>query len=142
MLFRSTTATMMPSRITILLFAALLALPSMAFVSKTHLMTHATGRRMQRTSPSMEVKVTANDGEPLESLLKRFKREVNKSGHMIELKHRRYFEDSQDIKKRKIQEARRRVKMMRMARRRKNFHGAQPNVAAPRVRKEAEKASA
>lgn len=57
----------------------------------------------------------AGDGEPMESLLRRFKREVNKSGHLMELRHRRYFEDSQDVKKRKIKEARRRKKAMRMA---------------------------
>ena len=53
---------------------------------------------------SMDVKVVAGDGEPLESLLRRFKREVNNSGHLMELKHRRYFENGQDIIKRKIKE--------------------------------------
>ena len=56
----------------------------------------------------------------MESLLRRFKREVNKSGHLMELRHRRYFEDSQDIKKRKIKEQRRRMKMERMANRKNN----------------------
>jgi|AntAceMinimDraft_5_1070358.scaffolds.fasta_scaffold256779_1 ribosomal protein S21 len=52
----------------------------------------------------MDVQVVAGDGEPLESLLRRFKREVNNSGHLMELKHRRYFENGQDIIKRKIKE--------------------------------------
>ena len=56
----------------------------------------------------------------MESLLRRFKREVNKSGHLMELRHRRYFEDSQDLKKRKIKEQRRRLKMERMQNRKNN----------------------
>ena len=68
----------------------------------------------------MDVKVVAGEGEAMESLLRRFKREVNKSGHLMELRHRRYFEDSQDIKKRKIKEQRRRMKMERMANRKNN----------------------
>jgi ribosomal protein S21 len=58
------------------------------------------------------------DGEPIESALRRFKREINKSGHLMELRHRRYFENSQDEKKRKIKEARMRKKFERMAKRR------------------------
>ena len=69
----------------------------------------------------------AGDGEPMESLLRRFKREVNKSGHLMELRHRRYFEDSQDVKKRKIKEARRRKKNIRMAARKKRY----PTCAPP-----------
>ena len=56
----------------------------------------------------------------MESLLRRIKREVNKSGHLMELRHRRYFEDSQDLKKRKIKEQRRRLKMERMQNRKNN----------------------
>jgi len=59
-----------------------------------------------------------NDGEPIESALRRFKREVNKSGHMMELRHRRYFENSQEKKKRKIKEGRMRIRMERMRKRR------------------------
>ena len=60
------------------------------------------------------------DGESIESALRRFKREVNKSGHLMELRHRRYFENSQQKKKRKIKEARMRIRMERMQRRRMN----------------------
>ena len=76
--------------------------------------------RAQSSSLTMDVKVVAGEGEAMESLLRRFKREVNKSGHLMELRHRRYFEDSQDIKKRKIKEQRRRMKMERMANRKNN----------------------
>ena len=58
------------------------------------------------------------DGEPIESALRRFKREVNKSGHLMELRHRRYFENSQERKKRKVKEGRLRKKFERMQRRR------------------------
>lgn len=70
------------------------------------------------TSLSVKIKVDVGDGEPIESALRRFKREVNKSGHLMELRHRRYFENSQEKKKRKIKEARMRRKFERIARRR------------------------
>ena len=58
------------------------------------------------------------DGEPIESALRRFKREVNKSGHLMELRHKRYFENTQEKIKRKVKEARMRKKFERMQRRR------------------------
>lgn len=58
------------------------------------------------------------NGEPIESALRRFKREVNKSGHLMELRHKRYFENSQERKKRKVKEGRMRKKFERMQRRR------------------------
>lgn len=58
------------------------------------------------------------DGEPIESALRRFKREVSKSGHLIELRHKRYFENKQERIKRKIKEGRLRRKFERMQRRR------------------------
>ena len=67
---------------------------------------------------SVKIKVEVGDGEPIESALRRFKREVNKSGHLMELRHRRTFENSQDRKKRKIKEARMRKKFERLQRRR------------------------
>mmetsp|Transcript_6278 Transcript_6278/g.11306 ORF Transcript_6278/g.11306 Transcript_6278/m.11306 type:complete len:110 (+) Transcript_6278:60-389(+) len=38
------------------------------------------------------VTVHVNDGEPVEAALRRFKREVMKSGHLLELRNRRYYE--------------------------------------------------
>jgi len=72
----------------------------------------------QATDLNVSVKVSVGDGEPIESALRRFKREVNKSGHMMELRHKRYFENSQEKKKRKIKEGRMRKKFERMQRRR------------------------
>jgi small subunit ribosomal protein S21 len=64
--------------------------------------------------------VEVGDSEPIESALRRFKREVNKSGHLMELRHRRYFENSQEKAKRKLREGRIRKKFERMQRRRQN----------------------
>ena len=62
--------------------------------------------------------VEVGDGEPIESALRRFKREVNKSGHLMELRHKRHFENAQEKKKRKIKEGRMRKKFERMQKRR------------------------
>merc|ERR1719168_401053 len=70
------------------------------------------------TELGVSIKVNIGDGEPLESALRRFKREVNKSNHLRELRHRRYFENKQDRKKRKIREAGMRRKFERMQNRR------------------------
>ena len=70
------------------------------------------------TELAVNIKVEVNDGEPIESALRRFKREINKSGHLMELRHRRYFENSQEKVKRKIKEGRLRKKFERMQRRR------------------------
>ena len=43
----------------------------------------------------------------------RFKRAVGKSGHLQELRHRRYFETTQEKAKRKTAQARRRARIMR-----------------------------
>ena len=72
------------------------------------------------TSLAVSVKVDVGEGESIEQALRRFKREVNKSGHLMELRHRRYFENSQQKKKRKVKEARMRIRMERMQRRRMN----------------------
>jgi len=72
------------------------------------------------TELGVSVKIDVGEGEPVESALRRFKREVNKSGHMMELRHRRYFENSQEKIKRKIKEARMRKRLERMQRRRNN----------------------
>mmetsp|Transcript_10557 Transcript_10557/g.13356 ORF Transcript_10557/g.13356 Transcript_10557/m.13356 type:complete len:106 (-) Transcript_10557:18-335(-) len=76
-----------------------------------------------RTAPSstelgVSIKIDVGEGEPIESALRRFKREVNKSGHLMELRHRRYFENSQEKKKRKVKEGRMRKRLERMNRRR------------------------
>ena len=70
------------------------------------------------TALPVKVKIEVGEGEPIESALRRFKRQVNQSGHLMELRHKRYFENSQERKKRKIVQARFRVRMERMNARR------------------------
>ena len=69
------------------------------------------------------VSVSLNEGEPIENAIKRFKREVSKSGHLFELRHKRYFENTQERKKRKIREAGMRRRMERIQKKRQsNFN--------------------
>jgi small subunit ribosomal protein S21 len=70
------------------------------------------------TSLNVKIKVAVGDGEPIESAIRRFKREVNKSGHLMELRHKRYFENTQQKKIRKVKEGRMRKKFERIQRRR------------------------
>jgi small subunit ribosomal protein S21 len=70
------------------------------------------------TELAVKIKVEVGNGEPIESALRRFKKEVNKSSHLMELRHRRYFENSQDKIKRKKKEAGMRRKFERMQRKR------------------------
>ena len=73
---------------------------------------------MVDTSLAVKIKVAVGDGEPIESAIRRFKREVNKSGHLMELRHKRYFENPQERIKRKVKEGRLRKKFERMQKRR------------------------
>ena len=70
------------------------------------------------TALNVDIKIQVGEGEPIESALRRFKLEVNKSCHLQELRYKRYFENSQDLKKRKIVQARFRQRMERMQARR------------------------
>ncbi|KAL9178859.1 hypothetical protein ACHAXT_003990 [Thalassiosira profunda] len=95
-----------------LLFVAVLAAVATAFVpASTPLVRSATAL-------PVKIKVEVGEGEPIESALRRFKREVNKSGHLMDLRYKRYFENSQERKKRKIVQARFRKRMERMQARR------------------------
>mmetsp|Transcript_9093 Transcript_9093/g.19083 ORF Transcript_9093/g.19083 Transcript_9093/m.19083 type:complete len:109 (-) Transcript_9093:170-496(-) len=93
------------------LVACLVALSATAFAPM-----HSTSRPI--TSLDVNIKVNVGDGEPIESALRRFKRAVSNSGHLMELRHKRYFENSQEKKKRKIKEGRLRKKFERMQRKR------------------------
>eukprot|EP00980_Cylindrotheca_fusiformis_P031727 scaffold26871_cov147-Cylindrotheca_fusiformis.AAC.2 len=102
--------------------AKLSFLLSLLVVALAAVTTQAFAPQQNVARPSTElnvnIKVSVGDGEPIESALRRFKREVNKSGHLMELRHRRYFENPQQKRKRKIKEARMRIKFERMQRRR------------------------
>jgi small subunit ribosomal protein S21 len=74
--------------------------------------------RSSNTALAVQIKVDIGDGEPIESALRRFKREINKSGHLMDLRHKRYFETTQAKKIRKVKEGRMRKKFERMQKRR------------------------
>lgn len=61
----------------------------------------------------MEVTVVVGDGEPIESALRRFKKEVMKSGHLFELKRRRYFETNTEKRLRKSAASKRKARIQR-----------------------------
>lgn len=50
--------------------------------------------------------VYARDGEPIDSLIKRFKKKVNKSGIMLDLKDKMFYESKGQRKRRKSKLAR------------------------------------
>lgn len=50
--------------------------------------------------------VITDDQEALENVLKRFKRAVNQSGHLMELRHKELWETAADKRKRKAERAR------------------------------------
>eukprot|EP00187_Rhodella_violacea_P002359 CAMPEP_0174912580 /NCGR_PEP_ID=MMETSP0167-20121228/79860_1 /TAXON_ID=38298 /ORGANISM="Rhodella maculata, Strain CCMP736" /LENGTH=117 /DNA_ID=CAMNT_0016157239 /DNA_START=419 /DNA_END=772 /DNA_ORIENTATION=- len=80
----------------------------------------AVAPRAVATRPSavapmrMDVSVTRMDNEPLEAMMRRFKRSVNNSGHLRELRHKRYFESTAEERIRKNKENLMRKKMDRM----------------------------
>ena len=47
-----------------------------------------------------------DDSEPIENVIKRFKRSVNQSGHLMEMRHRELWETAADKRKRKATRAR------------------------------------
>ena len=59
------------------------------------------------------VKIVVKDGESIEQTIMRFRREVNKSGHLRVLRTKRYFEDAREKKKRKLREMQMKNKFMR-----------------------------
>merc|ERR1711871_132015 len=69
--------------------------PSFAFV-------FPSSRILRASSSSLDgVKITVNDDEPIENVLRRFKRSVNQSGHLMELRFKEQWENAHDKRKRK-----------------------------------------
>mmetsp|Transcript_16197 Transcript_16197/g.26992 ORF Transcript_16197/g.26992 Transcript_16197/m.26992 type:complete len:115 (-) Transcript_16197:139-483(-) len=110
----------MMSRLFLLALLALAGLASGFAPLNTAKSVVAPATLPSSTSLAVSVKIDVGEGESIEQALRRFKREVNKSGHLMELRHRRHFENSQEKKKRKIKEARMRIRFERMNRRRMN----------------------
>ena len=92
--------------------------PPRSLVFSSSVITAIPSATSSATSLNVNIKVNVGEGEPIESALRRFKREVNKSGHLMELRHKRYFENSQEKKKRKIAQGRIRKRLERMQKRR------------------------
>lgn len=65
------------------------------------------------------VVVYSDDNEPIEKLLRRFKKECQKTGILTEYRRREYYEKPSVKKKRKIEAARRKARrrMMKLQRR-------------------------
>ncbi len=61
----------------------------------------------------MDVTVVVGDNEPIESAIRRFKKDVTRSGHLFELRRRRYFETNTEKRLRKAAAARRKARMAR-----------------------------
>ena len=47
-------------------------------------------------------KIIVSEEEPIENVLRRFKRGVNQSGHLFELRFKEFWENNHDKKKRKV----------------------------------------
>jgi len=93
-----------------------------------------------RLAPLESIKITVRSGESVDSVIMRLRREVNKSGHLRTLRHKRYHEDAREKKKRKLAESRRKMKFVRQRKRRAVWPGvsrasaplAPPPPRAPR----------
>lgn len=79
-----------------------------------------TPMRAQVAPPSQEkeqtkmiVSIVVGDSEPIESAIRRFKKDVTKSGHLYELRRRRYFETNTEKRLRKAAAAKRKARMAR-----------------------------
>lgn len=69
--------------------------------------------------------ITANCCCSIDNAVKRFKREVNKSGHLFDLRFKRFHETNQEKVKRKAVQARRKARLLRQSMRKgKNNNNA------------------
>mmetsp|Transcript_8028 Transcript_8028/g.26388 ORF Transcript_8028/g.26388 Transcript_8028/m.26388 type:complete len:110 (+) Transcript_8028:43-372(+) len=77
--------------------------------------THRAMRREIRPSiePLKSILVNLRTSESVDEAIMRLRRAVNKSGHLRTLRTKRYFEDTREKKKRKLAEARKKMKFIR-----------------------------
>ena len=66
-----------------------------------------------RAAPLQSIKINTRSGESVDSVIMRLRREVNKSGHLRTLRHKRFHEDAREKKKRKLREMQMKNKFMR-----------------------------
>ncbi len=63
--------------------------------------------------PRVMVQVVVNEGDDLERVLRRFKRQVQKAGIFTDLKRKKHYEKPSEMRKRKRNAARRRSRRTR-----------------------------
>lgn len=80
------------------------------------------------------VQIVVDEAESEEALLRRFRREVSKTGVIQEYKRRRFFENKQEEKKRKVREAGRRNRRRRFGPRFSSPFSAEDDSAPQKVR--------
>ncbi|KAG6515578.1 30S ribosomal protein S21, chloroplastic-like [Zingiber officinale] len=78
--------------------------------------------------------IVVDEAESEEALVRRFRREVSKSGVIQEYKRRRFFENKQEEKKRKVREAGRRNRRRRFGPRFSSPFSAEDDSAPQKVR--------
>jgi len=107
-------------KLSLIIFALMVASSSGFCLQRTVMSSQLTAVEKKRG-----ISIEIGDGESIESAMRRFKKEVNKSGHLMELRHRRYFENGQEVKKRKVVQARnrRRIERMNKVWMKKNVYG-------------------
>ncbi|CAN0098186.1 unnamed protein product [Heterosigma akashiwo] len=90
-----------------------LLIASSAFAFSGSFAGNTLARPASTSQLNMAVKVIVGDGEPVDSALQRWRRQVNRSGHLMVLRNRRYFENNQEKAIRKEAMARKRRSIMR-----------------------------
>ena len=107
-----------------LLFLAFLATVSAFMPGSLHVSSSLNGGssimknsirndRVRENVVKASVFITVGDGENIDNAMRRFKREVNRCGHLMDLRWKRYHETSQEKKKRKTLNARRKARIIR-----------------------------
>ncbi|MBT4552072.1 30S ribosomal protein S21 [bacterium] len=61
------------------------------------------------------VKQERRPGESIDSMLRRFKKDIKREGTLLEYKKREFFEKPSDIKKRKLKAAKKRARLQQKA---------------------------
>ncbi|KAI3438570.1 hypothetical protein D9Q98_000997 [Chlorella vulgaris] len=59
----------------------------------------------QKARSTFQVQIVVGEDEPQDNAMKRFRREVMTAGLIPEVRRRRYFENTVDMKKRKVKES-------------------------------------
>ncbi|KAJ1432787.1 hypothetical protein B484DRAFT_447592 [Ochromonadaceae sp. CCMP2298] len=88
-----------------LVFVALLCVVLLAQAS-AFMPTSRFALKVQTQTSLNAVKLIVNDEEPIENIVKKFKRACNQSGHLNDLRNKEQWETAADKKKRKFEKSR------------------------------------